>query len=215
MPLTPAIARALATIMERWQPCPRVFWRCRYCARHLHAHKAVRAPQGASNHCDEMVLRGGTAPAASRRAAQSGAQLRPPGPVVTRTARSARAEWSQRDHSHHQMGTCPLCSGRIPKCALTPPFPLLLSPLRFRGNRTRIGPLTHRVSHFRIPQHTDEIMARATKSTKSPNYVYAWGNKKADGNGSMKALLGGKGANLAEMTRIGLPVPPGFTITTE
>ncbi|HYV28047.1 MAG TPA: pyruvate, phosphate dikinase, partial [Candidatus Eisenbacteria bacterium] len=40
-------------------------------------------------------------------------------------------------------------------------------------------------------------------------------NKKADGNGGMKSLLGGKGANLAEMSRIGLPVPPGFTITTE
>ena len=52
-------------------------------------------------------------------------------------------------------------------------------------------------------------MAKATK------YVYAFGNKKADGDGSMKPLLGGKGANLAEMTRIGLPVPPGFTITTE
>jgi pyruvate,orthophosphate dikinase len=52
----------------------------------------------------------------------------------------------------------------------------------------------------------------ASKSTK---YVYTWGNKKADGDGSMKPLLGGKGANLAEMTRIGLPVPPGFTITTE
>ena len=50
---------------------------------------------------------------------------------------------------------------------------------------------------------------------KSNKYVYTWGNKKADGDGSMKALLGGKGANLAEMTRIGLPVPPGFTITTE
>ncbi len=46
-------------------------------------------------------------------------------------------------------------------------------------------------------------------------YVYTWGDGKADGNGSMKALLGGKGANLAEMTRINLPVPPGFTITTE
>src|SRR6187401_1404657 len=55
-------------------------------------------------------------------------------------------------------------------------------------------------------------MAKASKSTK---YVYTWGNKKADGDGSMKPLLGGKGANLAEMTRIGLPVPPGFTITTE
>ena len=50
---------------------------------------------------------------------------------------------------------------------------------------------------------------------KSSKYVYVFGNKKADGNGSMKPLLGGKGANLAEMGRIGLPVPPGFTITTE
>ena len=51
--------------------------------------------------------------------------------------------------------------------------------------------------------------------SKAAKYVYVFGNKKADGDGSMKALLGGKGANLAEMTRIGLPVPPGFTITTE
>ncbi len=55
-------------------------------------------------------------------------------------------------------------------------------------------------------------MAKTVKATK---YVYSFGNKKADGDGSMKALLGGKGANLAEMTRIGLPVPPGFTISTE
>jgi pyruvate,orthophosphate dikinase len=53
------------------------------------------------------------------------------------------------------------------------------------------------------------------KATKAPKYVYSFGNKKADGDGTMKPLLGGKGANLAEMTRIGLPVPPGFTITTE
>src|SRR6188768_2990172 len=55
----------------------------------------------------------------------------------------------------------------------------------------------------------------AAKSGKATKYVYTWGSGKADGNGSMKPLLGGKGANLAEMTRIGLPVPPGFTITTE
>src|SRR3979409_2132705 len=54
----------------------------------------------------------------------------------------------------------------------------------------------------------------ATKS-KRAKYVYLFGNKKADGDGSMKPLLGGKGANLTEMTRIGLPVPPGVTITTE
>jgi pyruvate,orthophosphate dikinase len=52
-------------------------------------------------------------------------------------------------------------------------------------------------------------------NSKSAKYVYLFGNKKADGDGSMKPLLGGKGANLAEMSRIGLPVPPGFTITTE
>src|SRR5882672_5832393 len=45
--------------------------------------------------------------------------------------------------------------------------------------------------------------------------VYAWGNRKAEGDGSMKELLGGKGAGLAEMTLIGLPVPAGFTLTTE
>ncbi len=53
------------------------------------------------------------------------------------------------------------------------------------------------------------------KTSKASKYVNLFGNKKADGDGSMKPLLGGKGANLAEMTRIGLPVPPGMTITTE
>ena len=46
-------------------------------------------------------------------------------------------------------------------------------------------------------------------------YVYFFGGGKADGDTTMKPLLGGKGANLAEMTNIGLPVPAGFTITTE
>jgi pyruvate,orthophosphate dikinase len=46
-------------------------------------------------------------------------------------------------------------------------------------------------------------------------FVYFFGNGQADGRADMKNLLGGKGANLAEMTSIGLPVPPGFTITTE
>src|SRR3954470_5262853 len=54
-----------------------------------------------------------------------------------------------------------------------------------------------------------------SQKSKTPKYVYNFAAGKADGNGSMKPLLGGKGANLAEMTRIGLPVPPGFTITTE
>ena len=44
--------------------------------------------------------------------------------------------------------------------------------------------------------------------------VYNFGRGKADGHAGMKSLLGGKGANLAEMTRLGIPVPPGFTIST-
>ncbi len=52
-------------------------------------------------------------------------------------------------------------------------------------------------------------------AAKAQKYVYSWGDGKADGNSTMKNLLGGKGANLAEMSRIGLPVPAGFTVTTE
>ena len=46
-------------------------------------------------------------------------------------------------------------------------------------------------------------------------WVYSFGGGAADGNAGMRDLLGGKGANLAEMSALGLRVPPGFTITTE
>ena len=65
----------------------------------------------------------------------------------------------------------------------------------------------------RSPTKKTRNPARKTAG-KAAKYVYLFG-KKTDGNGTMKPLLGGKGANLAEMTRIGLPVPSGFTITTE
>jgi pyruvate,orthophosphate dikinase len=52
-------------------------------------------------------------------------------------------------------------------------------------------------------------------ASRSKKYVYFFGNGKADGNRHMKDLLGGKGSGLAEMTNAGLPVPPGFTISTE
>src|SRR5947207_5372120 len=64
------------------------------------------------------------------------------------------------------------------------------------------------------PKRKAAYVARSNKVSTS-GYVYYFGDGKADGGGKMKPLLGGKGANLAEMTRIGLPVPPGFTITTE
>src|SRR4051812_23030616 len=51
-------------------------------------------------------------------------------------------------------------------------------------------------------------------AAKSGQWVYVFGGGKAQGRAGMKELLGGKGANLAEMANLGLPVPPGFTITT-
>src|SRR6476661_696667 len=50
--------------------------------------------------------------------------------------------------------------------------------------------------------------------SKAKKHVYFFGNGRADGNRHMKDLLGGKGSGLAEMTNAGLPVPPGFTIST-
>ena len=57
--------------------------------------------------------------------------------------------------------------------------------------------------------------AKKSASKRAKKLVYFFGGEKADGNGKQKALLGGKGANLAEMALIGLPVPAGMTITTE
>ncbi len=61
-------------------------------------------------------------------------------------------------------------------------------------------------------EHDQEAVP--AKSKKATQYVYAFG-KKTDGGSAMRNLLGGKGANLAEMASIGLPVPPGFTISTD
>ncbi|MGB8340823.1 MAG: pyruvate, phosphate dikinase [Chthoniobacterales bacterium] len=65
------------------------------------------------------------------------------------------------------------------------------------------------------PARSKSALKSKTKPARTRRNVYYFGDGKADGAGNMKPLLGGKGANLAEMTRIGLPVPPGFTITTE
>jgi pyruvate,orthophosphate dikinase len=54
-----------------------------------------------------------------------------------------------------------------------------------------------------------------SKDVREKKYVYFFGGKKAEGEADMKNLLGGKGANLAEMVNIGLPVPAGFTLSTD
>ena len=77
------------------------------------------------------------------------------------------------------------------------------------------GPFLRKLCQSRTARRKSESKHFMATKSKSSKYVYVFGNKKADGDGSMKPLLGGKGANLAEMSRIGLPVPPGFTITTE
>src|SRR5213594_3353014 len=59
----------------------------------------------------------------------------------------------------------------------------------------------------------DRAAERGHRAAK--RYIYSWGAGQAEGNANMKDLLGGKGAGIAEMTNAGLPVPPGFTITTE
>jgi pyruvate,orthophosphate dikinase len=64
-------------------------------------------------------------------------------------------------------------------------------------------------------QTLSETEIRSTEKKPATQYVYFFGDGKADGNGKMKDELGGKGAGLAEMTNAGLPVPPGFTIQTE
>jgi len=60
-----------------------------------------------------------------------------------------------------------------------------------------------------------ETIATERPHVAAKRYIYAWGDGRAEGSAAMRDLLGGKGAGLAEMTSAGLPVPPGFTITTE
>ena len=74
--------------------------------------------------------------------------------------------------------------------------------------------LKKKTASMKAPVEAKKATAKPVNS-KKVRYVYYFGDGKADGDGKMKPLLGGKGANLHEMTRIGLPVPPGFTISTE
>ncbi|HXE51994.1 MAG TPA: pyruvate, phosphate dikinase [Tepidisphaeraceae bacterium] len=76
--------------------------------------------------------------------------------------------------------------------------------------------LTRKVpSRMTTAKASSKMNGKATTKAKATKRVYFFGNGKAEGGANLKELLGGKGANLADMTSIGLPVPPGFTITTE
>src|SRR5262249_5319501 len=82
---------------------------------------------------------------------------------------------------------------------------------RGSGSLLELCRIPSRSVHFHRRQHlTLGVLERIM-----PKYVYFFGGKTADGTGKQKELLSGKGANLVEMCRIGLPVPAGFTITTE
>ena len=79
--------------------------------------------------------------------------------------------------------------------------------LRYKWNCCQQG-VTEKVS-------TDTAHEQASQADSSAQYVYSFSPSGSEGNGKQADLLGGKGANLAEMCDVGLPVPPGFTITTE
>src|SRR2546425_7043198 len=65
-----------------------------------------------------------------------------------------------------------------------------------------------------MPSTRAKKATKAAPKARAQKWVYLFADGKAQGNADMRALLGGKGAGLAEMTNAGLPVPPGFTITT-
>ena len=62
---------------------------------------------------------------------------------------------------------------------------------------------------------TESAQSASPARHAAKRYIYTWGDGKAEGDATMRDLLGGKGAGLAEMTNAGLPVPPGFTISTD
>jgi pyruvate, orthophosphate dikinase len=84
---------------------------------------------------------------------------------------------------------------------------------RTRTKRTRSRSATRTSAPRRAAPR--RVAARAAKPARTAKYVYCFGAGKAEGRAAMRNLLGGKGANLAEMAGLGLPVPPGFTLSTE
>ncbi|HEX3709397.1 MAG TPA: pyruvate, phosphate dikinase [Pseudolabrys sp.] len=80
---------------------------------------------------------------------------------------------------------------------------------------SRVSARLKKKSVRKASRSAPKASARAAHGPKKGKWVYAFGDGRAEGKGSMRDLLGGKGSGLAEMANLGLPVPPGFTITTE
>src|SRR5664279_1249524 len=89
------------------------------------------------------------------------------------------------------------------------------SPISARSSLRRINHSTALSRTNTMSTTLEPIEAAVATPKQTVKYVYSFGGGKAEGNGKMKDVLGGKGAGLAEMTNVGLPVPPGFTIQTE
>ncbi len=81
--------------------------------------------------------------------------------------------------------------------------------------RNRLALLNGILTEFSTIADFSEIVTNFLGACLMKQYVYAFGEGKADGDGKMKDVLGGKGAGLAEMSRTGVPVPPGFTVATD
>src|SRR5208337_3045983 len=97
------------------------------------------------------------------------------------------------------------------ECGHQRPQPNLIAGSMIKSRSSRIPPKRKVVR----PASGSKVVGRRSRTMDRTKWVYNFGNGTAEGRADMKDLLGGKGAGLAEMSNLGLPVPPGFTITTE
>src|SRR5229473_7928127 len=122
-------------------------------------------------------------------------------------SQTCRSSWPSRPEA-------PEVANRLKNIGTGPDTTLPLQLLNCQTTRfPPIGaerPMPKKLAKRSKPQRQSKPLKRSAP----PKHVYFFGKGKADGNRAMKGLLGGKGAGLAEMTNAGLPVPPGFTIST-
>src|SRR3990170_1224819 len=117
------------------------------------------------------------------------------------TSKRSAAIWASRRSAISPWTACALRSVALPGVSATPASPAITQPPSPTPTRQRAS---------RLWPTIQPICEQLTMSD-----VYFFANGKADGSAELRDILGGKGANLAEMTNLGIPVPPGFTLTTE